>query len=171
VTGTARLAPPHACDAAQLEAFERMVREGFEGSDAGLSRRIHAARWLAFHCIGPTTLAAIAALKAPAPEYRDDVFAKADAGMDPQPFGLELGWVFVLPEQRRQGVAAALCRTLLAREPGHAIFATTRPDNAAMIGILSVLGFDLVGKPYRHVRRGEDLSVFVRRPTAEPDAC
>lgn len=169
MTGTARLDPPDACSAAQLQAFEHMVRKGFEGSDAGLRRRIHDARWLAFHRITPATLAAIAALKAPAPRYRNDIFARADAGIDPHAFELELGWVFVIPEQRRRGIAAALCRTLLAREPGRAVFATTRPDNAAMIGILSTLGFVRVGKPYPHVRRGEDLSLFVRRPTDETD--
>lgn len=171
MTETAQLAPPYACSAAQLDAFEHMVREGFAGSDARLSARIRDARWLAFHRIAPATLAAIAALKVPAPEYRDDVFAKAEAGIDPHAFELELGWVFVLPEQRRQGIAAALCCALLAREPARAVFATTRPDNAAMIGILSALRFERVGKPYPHVRRGEDLSLFVRRPDDEPDRC
>jgi len=67
VKGSARLAPPHACDAAQLQEFEQLVRAGFDGSDAGLPERIRGARWLAFHHTSPRTLAAIAALKGPTP--------------------------------------------------------------------------------------------------------
>jgi hypothetical protein len=40
------------------------------------------------------------------------------------------------------------------------VFATTRPDNAAMIGILLALGFERVGAPFSHPRRGEELVLF-----------
>ncbi|MGD8331800.1 MAG: GNAT family N-acetyltransferase [Acidobacteriota bacterium] len=158
----AQLVPPDVCDAPQLQEFEHLVRAGFDGSDAGLPARIRTARWLAFHHTSRATLAAIAALKGPAAAYRDDVFAKAAPEADPTGYELELGWVFVVPEQRRQGIAAALCRALLAREPGHPVFATTRPDNTAMIGILSALDFERLGRPYPHVRRDEELALFVR---------
>jgi len=158
--GTTRLEPPAACTRPERRAFERLVRQGFDGSDRTLPDRILAASCLAFHYAPDGELVAIAGLKQPGEPYRREVFTKADARLDGADFELELGWVYVVPEHRGKGIAMDLCRLLLERERGSRVFATTRTDNAAMIRILFALGFVRAGRAY--ARRDEVLALFVR---------
>lgn len=162
MSAVARLEQPAACSECELHEFERLVRAGFAGSDETLPRRIRAARWLAFHHAEDDALAAIAGLKAPGGRYCDEVFVASAAAADPAGYELELGWVFVAPEHRGRGIGERLCRQLLARAPASGIFATTRPDNAPMIGILRKLGFARTGRAYPHERRDEELVLFLR---------
>ena len=162
---------PIACTDAERREFERLVRQGFAGSDEGLPGRIRDAQWLAFHYAADDTLAAIAGLKAPGEQYRDEVFQQSAGGVRPVDHELELGWVFVLPTHRGNRIGARLCRMLLAREPESGVFATTRPDNDVMIKILGALGFSQTGKPYPHARRNEDLVLFLRSAPVEGTGC
>jgi ribosomal protein S18 acetylase RimI-like enzyme len=168
LNGTTHLKEASACTEAERREFAPLVRQGFEGSDEGLDGRIRDANYLAFYYAAGDTLAAVAALKAPSDRHRDDVFKKADARVSPADYRLELGWVFVVPGHRGNGVAESLCRLLLARVPTACVFATTRPTNTSMIRILLALGFARVGKPYP--RRNEQLVLFLRScpPSARP---
>lgn len=164
LNGIARLEKPAACTERERREFEHLVRQGFGGSDESLPDRILGAHWLALYRAPDDTLAAVAALKAPAERYRTDVFEKAQARVSPAAYRLELGWVFVVPAERGDRIGEGLCRRLLEGVPGCPVFATTRPDNVPMIRILRALGFERVGKPYP--RRDEDLVLFLRpRPT------
>jgi GNAT superfamily N-acetyltransferase len=154
------LKPPADCSAAERAEFARLVRLGFEGSDAGLDERIRNARWLAFHYAADDTVVAIAGLKVPPGTYRDEVFRQARASAEPAQYRLELGWIFVMPAHRGQGMAGRLCRQLLAREPDAGVFSLTRPVNGPMARILGTLGFMRSGRPYR--RRDHRLVLFLR---------
>ncbi len=88
------------------------------------------------------------------------MFRQAAARQNAAEYPLELGWVFVAPGYRGEGIAERLCRMLMARVPATGVFATTRPDNAAMMTILEALGFARIGAPYR--RGDEELVLFVR---------
>jgi len=154
------LKQPAACTEPERRAFERLVRQGFDGSDETLPDRILAASCLAFRYAPDGELVAVAGLKQPGEAYRREVFAKADARLDGAEFELELGWVYVVPEHRGKGIARELCRLLLERERDSRVFSTTRPDNAPMIRILFALGFARAGRPY--ARRDEVLALFVR---------
>ena len=79
MSGTAHFKEPIACTEGERREFARLVRQGFEGSDEGLHGRIRDAKRLAFYYAAGDTLAAVAAIKTPNEEYRDDVFKKADA--------------------------------------------------------------------------------------------
>ncbi|HSR67799.1 MAG TPA: GNAT family N-acetyltransferase [Acidobacteriota bacterium] len=155
---------PSACDERERREFARLVREGFNGSDSTLEERISAARRLAFCWTDEDAPAAISGLKAPSPGYRESLFEKARSGLSAAPYELELGWVYVVPHERGKGLGADLCRRLLQSEGTCGLFATTRPDNAPMIKILSALGFRRVGQPYP--RRRERLTLFLRPPPA-----
>lgn len=151
---------PLACTEGERQEFARLVRQGFDGSDEGLPGRVLGAERLAY-CYAPDgTLAAIAALKVPSERYRDYLFEKTDASVSPADYGLELGWVFVVPAHRGGRISEGLCRRLLAGVPESGVFATTRSNNVPMIGILRALGFERVGKPYP--RRDEELNLFLR---------
>lgn len=152
---------PADCSDEELRAFERAVREAFAGSDDGLPDRIRSARSLAFRYAADGALAAVAALKEPDGDYRREVFRKAEASVDPEGFVLELGWVWVAPEHRGRRIGERLCRRLLAQPALPRAFATTRPDNTAMIRELRALCFERHGEPYPHVRRDETLVLFL----------
>lgn len=162
MNGPTRLGEPSACTEGELQEFARLVRQGFAGSDEGLGDRIRGAKWLAFHYTAGDTLGGIAALKAPTDRYREEVFRKADAPVSPTDYRFELGWVFVIPEQRGRRIAGNLCQLLLARACESCLFATTNPDNIPMIRILLALGFVRTGTAFLHQRRNEDLVMFLR---------
>jgi len=154
------LKEPFECTEEERGDFARIVRQGFHTAAGDLDARIRAAKCLAF-LYGPgKTLAAVAALKAPSEQRREDTFRKAAAGVSAADYVLELGWVFVTPARRGNHVAERLCRLLLARVPQSCVFATTRTNNDVMIRILTALGFDRVGKPYP--RRDEELVLYLR---------
>lgn len=153
------LREPAACTKVQRREFERFVREGFGGSDEGLPGRIRDASRLAFCYSTGDTLVAIAGLKVPAERHRNDVFNKAYARASSADYPLELGWVFVVPSHRGNGIGESLCRQLLEGVPASGVFATTRPNNSPMIRILDALGFTRVGKPFP--RRDHELLLFL----------
>lgn len=158
--GRPTLREPRACPDAELEAFARLVREAFGPAPDGRAARIRRAHTLAFWYASPDVPVAVAALKAPPPKYRRDLFRTTGAALDADAYALELGWIYVEPAQRGHGIGAELCRALLDRVPGAAVFATTRSTNAPMQRILEALGFAPVGRPCR--RRGEQLRLYVR---------
>ena len=160
MNGITHLKEPNTCTEDERREFARLVRQGFDGSDEGLPGRIRGAQRLAFYYAASDRLTAIAALKAPGDSHRQDVFEKADAGVSPADYKLELGWVFVVPGHRGNRIAENLCRLLLASVPTSGVFATTRLNNIIMIRILAALGFVRVGKPIP--RRNEDLVLFLR---------
>jgi len=160
LNGRTQFKEPIACTEEERREFARLVRQGFAGSDEGLDDRIRDAKCLTFHYPAGDTLGAIAALKAPTDQYRDDVFTKAGAPVSPADYKLELGWVFVVPEQRGHRIAKNLCQLLLARVHTSSVFATTRPDNTPMIRILLALGFARTGTSFQHQRRDEELVMF-----------
>ena len=65
MSGVSCFKEPQACSEAERQEFERLVRQGFDGSDERLGGRIRAARRLAFCFSAEGPLVAIAALKAP----------------------------------------------------------------------------------------------------------
>lgn len=108
------------------------------------------------------SLVAIAGLKRPDEQYRRSVFESARVELGATEYELELGWVYVHPEDRGTGLGADLCRQLIARAAHDGVLATTRPDNVPMTTILASLAFTLVGRPFPHTRRKESLALFVR---------
>ena len=162
-----RLQAPADCSESRLRAFEAVVRRAFDGSDESLPERIRSAKRLAFHYQTDGELTAIAALKCPSETYRGDLFVRAGSRADAYVFELELGWVFVAPRQRGARIGELLCRRLLESAPGSRVFATTRPDNRAMIRILRALGLAPTGGSFRHRRRDEQLLLFIDRRDAD----
>jgi len=163
-----QLKTPRECADGELREFERMVRQGFHGSDDTLPTRIADAKCLAFQRAVDGTLVAIAGLKQLGEEYTEGVFAKAEAGMRPAYCDVELGWVFVLPRHQGNRIASRLCTELLERSPSPGVFATTQPDNVPMIRILLALGFVQIGRPFP--RRANELALFVRSQPSQEGA-
>ena len=160
LTASNELKIPSACSQHEFQGFERLVRLGFRGSDAGLPRRIRRAHLLAF-CYEPCReLVGIGGLKVPELRYRERIFQRAGVAERAPYYSLELGWVFVSHRHRGTGIGSSVCDALLARVPGEPVFATTRPDNAAMARILKGRRFTRAGSPFP--RRSERLTLYLR---------
>lgn len=160
VSHVVRIEEPGACGRQELDVFEALVREGFDGSDEGLPLRIRRASRLAFWWAGPSPCG-IGGLKSPDRGYRSRIFGRAGTEHLPGDFEVELGWVYVVPGHRGNGVATSLCSRLLASAHDRPVFATTRPGNDAMIAVLRRLGFSRAGNPF--LRRGDPLLLYCRR--------
>ena len=78
-------------------------------------------------------------------------------------FPYELGWVFVRPEAREQGLAKDLVAACL-ESAGTAIgvFATTQEDNDRMRCCLAKKGFKREGQPYESTLGEHLLVVYIR---------
>lgn len=154
------LRDPGHCSDWELERFEELVRQGGEVQPQGLIGRIRQAAVLTF-AFHEDRLVAVAALKKPADGYRVGIFQKA--GIAQLTSGaLELGWVFVLPESRGQGLAGTVVAEALVASGAEDVFATTRADNHAMRKVLEGQRFVPTGQAYKSVRGGYGLSLFVR---------
>ncbi|HSM16905.1 MAG TPA: GNAT family N-acetyltransferase [Gemmatimonadales bacterium] len=157
---TVQLKEPSACTEGERRAFARLVRQGFATANEAIDSRVRDAKWLGFYYAQGGRLEAVAALKAPTKQYREEVFKKADAPVNPSDYPIELGWVFVVASHRGNRVGESLCRQLVERVPACGVFATTRTDNASMMRVLGALGFTRVGSPYQW--RNEELVLFLR---------
>ncbi|WP_067739229.1 GNAT family N-acetyltransferase [Novosphingobium naphthalenivorans] len=106
-----------------------------------------------------------AAIKHPYDEHRCGDFAKAKVATRADMYPLELGWIVVHPDYRRQGHAS----TLISEALGHAgamqgIYATTKTDR--MRALLPEFGFEKQGEPYPStLKPAENLTLFGRAPS------
>ncbi len=152
---------PGACSNVEIGAFIAFVRAGGEVSIQGLVERIRGAAALAFARLDGL-LVGVAALKQAQASYRRRVSAESGAPLPVAEFPYELGWVYVLPKARRNGLSLSLSQSILATSIGAGVFATSRTDNIAMHRSLDKLGFESTGNPFTSGRGKHTLQVFVR---------
>ena len=125
--------PPLKCSEIEIDAFERLVKEGGEVNPNGLRGRIRSAYSLVWLQGTDGTLVGVGAIKQPNEHYRSLVFMKAGSGEDPSNYEAELGWIFLRAEFRGQGLSSSLIKKLLSVARGKAIYATIRENNEAMV--------------------------------------
>ncbi len=152
---------PSDCSETELQNFECLVLAGGEVTATGLSTRIKNAATLIYLSQGDC-LIGIAALKDPNEPYKNGVFEKAAAAVQPAEFPLELGWIFVLPSSRGAGLSHKLVEAALGASEGRGVFATSRADNAAMHRTLQAHGFSVHGHTFRSDRHNRKLVLFLR---------
>jgi predicted GNAT family N-acyltransferase len=150
----------------EIGYFIACVRAGGEVSFQGLVERIRNATALVFVKIDGG-LVGVAALKRPQVSYRRSVSSRCGIALSAAEFPFELGWVFVSPEARSQGLSLLLAQAALTRSGGAGVFATSRTDNIAMHRSLAKVGFHPTGNPYPSGRAKHLLQAFVR-PGAQP---
>ena len=142
---------PGRLTAAEFRLFCEFVRHGDEVQGHGLEDRVKDAKALVLLQVN-SELVGIAAIKQPFKTYRDGVFKKAGVPEAAEAFQLELGWVYVPPEHRRQGYSRALSIAAMSQADRKPTFATTRLDNVAMPRALENLGFRRLGDSWRSDR-------------------
>jgi len=102
-----------------------------------------------------------AAIKRPYDQHRRDAFAKAGAPELADKFPLEIGWIVVHPNHRKNGNGSALVRAAIDAASSDSVYATTKSDG--MKRILSRLGFEKLGDDYPSaLDPSVRLALFVR---------
>jgi GNAT superfamily N-acetyltransferase len=153
--------PPEAFSEAEIQDFLAMVRAGEEVGGAVLEQNVRNAKCLVVARQG-SCLVGVAALKNPQASHRQTIKTKAGVAVESQDFAFELGYIFVLPSARRQGLAVKLCRAALAAADGKGVFTTARTNNDGMNAILLMFSFAKAGRPYESERGGYQLQLFIR---------
>jgi GNAT superfamily N-acetyltransferase len=100
------------------------------------------------------------ALKHPRPEYRNKVFADAQASLSADEYPVELGWVVVAKLYQGRRLSTRIVGELLAFAKNENIFATTRADER-VLSFAFDCGFKINGKPFPS-GNGYDLVLYLR---------
>ncbi len=153
-----KMCSPDDCTCGELRQFEELVIKSGEVCENGLTGRIKKARLLAFYHLDGK-LIATAGIKKPYDRYKNDVFTKTKASVDPKDFKIEFGWAFTEEDHRGKKLCPNLTGMLMStvNEP---IFATTGVCNIIMQRLLKKNGFHITGKPYQG--RSSELFLYVK---------
>jgi GNAT superfamily N-acetyltransferase len=151
---------PSDCTAQALIDFEKLVIEGAAVNPQGLPERIRKASRLLFLRALHDQLVGIGALKHPRPEYRNKVFADAQATVSADEYPVELGWVVVAKSYQGRRLSTRIVGELLAFAKNENIFATTRADER-VLSFAFDCGFKTNGKPFPS-GNGYDLILYLR---------
>lgn len=150
---------PKDCSGAELDTFERLVRQGSEVGGDGLRKRIEQAEHLVFIYDGECI--AVGAIKSPNTNYKHRVFKKSGVN-NPDRFGLELGWLYVAENSRKKGIGRILMQNIVSALTDKRCFATTREDNAPMHSLFGEFGFLKLGNPYKSEKGYYSLVLYAR---------
>ena len=142
---------PRLCTELELATFCKLVLQGGEVEGHGLEQRVKKAKTLVFLKVNDEVVG-VAALKEPSKTYRDRVFRKASVPNAADPFHLELGWVYVLPNHQGKKYSHIISAAAMSQSERRPTFATTRLDNVAMQRTLDRLAFRRLGDSWRSDR-------------------
>jgi predicted GNAT family N-acyltransferase len=151
---------PADCTAQALSEFEKLVIEGGAVNPQGLAQRIRKASRVLFLRSLDDQLVGVGALKHPRVEYRNRVFADAQATVSAEDYPVELGWVVVAKSYQGRRLSTRIVGELLPFAKNENIFATTRADERVM-SFAADYGFQINGKPYPS-GRGYNLVLYLR---------
>ena len=159
---------PSDCTAQALADFGKLVVEGGAVNPQGLAQRIRNASRLLFLRASDGQLVGVGALKHPRLDYRNKVFADAQATVPADEYPVELGWIVVARSYQGRRLSTRMVGALLPFAKNQNIFATTRADER-VISFASDYGFEINGKPYES-GRGYDLVLYLRNATRFPQS-
>jgi len=150
------------CSAAEIVAFVSLAKIGGEVSARDIGRGVKRAKYILWIDDDDIAPCAVAALKNPFQDCRENVFRKAKSPLRPADYPLEFGYAFTDERRRRCGHGRALIRRALELAQRLGIYASVRSDNNAMRTILEENGFRRSGGEYASSQRDTSLVLFVR---------
>ena len=101
---------------------------------------------------------AIGALKIPNKSYKEKVFLKSKAKLNPNSFDYELGWIVSLTNG--QGIGKAVTKYLAEYKPK--IYATVREKNEKMHHIMRTNSFQQIGLSYDSERGDYKNMLYIK---------
>jgi GNAT superfamily N-acetyltransferase len=151
---------PSDCTEQALADFEKLVIEGGAVNPQGLAQRIRNASRLLFLRASNGELVGAGALKHPRLNYRNKVFADAQATVPANEYPVELGWIVVAKSYQGRRLSTRMVGELLTFAKYENIFATTRADER-VLSFAFDYGFKVNGKPFPS-GGGYDLVLYLR---------
>lgn len=153
--------PPKFFGSDDIASFKELVRIGGEVNDQTLSSLVSGSLLLAF-ARRNETLVAIGAVKRPNDSYRTKIFLKAGVLERMADFEHELGWIYVDPAARGNGLSRKIVDVLLTAPTSGHLYATSRVNNLAMHTTLKHFGFTEAGAPYPSSLNEPQIQLFLR---------
>lgn len=152
---------PSDCTKKELNEFEDLLIEAGEVEPKGAHERIQIADKLVL--ISKKECVAIGAIKKPGKAYRDKIFKKSGSSENKNIFNKELGWFYVKPPERGNGIGEKLIKACLEEIGKEACYATTRSNNEAMHYLLNKYSFEQTGKEYNSDRGDYQLKIYIKK--------
>jgi hypothetical protein len=152
--------PGSAFNERSLQQIAALIAQGGEVSAETVMGNLVRAPLIGVAFDGERAVGAIV-LKQPNTVYRAKVFQAAGVPRLEPKFQLEVGYVYVLPDQRSTGVSVNLMRTVNRQLPPN-VFATSREQNTTINKILQFAGFRASGEPYPSSRGNYRLILWTR---------
>lgn len=152
---------------AKREFMDLVISAG-EVEQEGLAERVEAALRLTLMYAKGKILCGVAALKQQTPEYRANIFRKAEASETVANFPYELGWIVVKDEFRGHHLSHRLVDTALKTIGSAGAYATVKLSNEPMRRTLIRYGFRPEGTHFRSTRGPYDLALYLRDGEAAP---
>lgn len=156
-----RIENPAHLSAAETAAFVAFVASAGEVDPVTLPGLVDHAAALVMLLEGDAIIGT-AAIKTPFAAHRQGEFEKATVPQRAAAFPLELGWIVVHPNHRRQGHARTLVAAAVKAASDGGIYATTKTDQ--MRPILEECGFIVQGEPYRSALNPTVMLTLFGRP-------
>lgn len=153
--------PPACLQEHELNEFEKIVLAGGEVQAYGLRQRLQNAYRLGQIKFEEKVLA-VGAIKQSNFTYRKNIFAKAKLTELASRYKFEIGWVYVQPQSRGNGLASQIVASLLDSIPNKDAYATSRATNLPMHSVLLKNEFRCAGEPYESTIADEDIIMFIR---------
>jgi hypothetical protein len=141
-----------------LQALAQLIAEGSEVNMGMVARNLQNAVTIAWSERDGQPVG-VMVLKRPVPAYRDKVFDASGVGEQASQYNVEIGYVYVVPEERTTGTSMRLGRAMLAAMPPK-VFATTRENNSTINKLLTFLRFQRLGNPYASARGDYQLLLW-----------
>jgi len=151
---------PSECLDQEINEFVELVNEGGEVDPDGLKERVGRAKKLFF--LKNPSLVAVSAIKRFYQQYKNSIFKKAGCSEIAADYKLEMGWMYVKPDSRRNGFGKKMLEEIISQLSGISAYTTVRSNNHTMRHMLSSYGFNKVGTEYSSSRGNHKIILYIK---------
>lgn len=142
-------------------AIFKLISEGGEVKIHILKNRLLETALIAYSKFD-SEIIATAAIKKPNDEYNDSVFLKSKSIYDYNDFNYELGYVYVVQNFRRIGIALRICKEICSCFESHNLYSTVRAKNIPIQKILNNIGFTFSGMEFFNRSKTVKLKLYIK---------
>lgn len=150
---------PCECTENEIREFVSEVKKGNEVESSGLINRVKNADILVFARDTNLNLIGVGAVKCPKRSYLNRIFSKAGVSAESSKYKLEIGYFYVDPNYRKNGIGSKIMQAINQHLHGENCFATTKSDT--MQNILTKYGFQKIGKEYKSDSGDYKLELYI----------
>lgn len=151
---------PAQCSGEEIEEFVRLLKCSETMFIQGIEKRVLSAYLLAL-LYDNNKVVGCMGLKNPSSSYVEDL--ESYTGISLRNYPLEIGWLFIQPPYRHQGLSEDLRSSLLSFAQNIGIFTTVDNEAKKAHNILIHHNFKKIGSSYKSSLSGKNLQLFVKK--------